>query len=444
MAIHGSQLPSAQAAGRSAVDAQPAGAQSAAYLPLYLVAAYFGQGVAQHFCLIAQPLEYFLLKNEEYNAAQVAWFLSILMIPWIVKPVFGIVSDFLPLWGTRRRSYLLLAAVTASLGFLAMASLLTQDHHHMIVTLISLTITSTAMALSTVVLCALVAAESHRQPARGRKLFALQAGAYYAASIGSGLLGGYLCQKFHPVDALRGAAFLCSVITAAVFLFSLRLEETTVASRQSLRNYARMIFATVRSRKFQGVAAFTFLWNLSPSFGTPLYFYFTQHLKFDQGFIGQLAAINSFGMLCGAGVFRLLALVQPDHRRQAVIAVLAGVASNLGYLLCNDGLSASVLEFARGLTNMVAILTIYGYAADVCPKRATATTIGLVIAVYNIGSQLGAIIGANVFTSLAHGMIQPLAVLSAVFTAACLLAVPFLPKQREGLTLTAKYPRLDA
>lgn len=423
MAISGSELDRGQAVEPAASDSR-----CGAFLPLYLVAAYLTQGVAQHFCLIAQPLEFYLLKNQHYSAAQVTWFLSVLMIPWIVKPVFGVLSDFYPLAKTRRKSYLLIAAAVATAGFAGLAVLTTQPVLLLNSMLATLVATSAAMALSTVVLCALVAAESHKQPALSRVLFSLQAGAYYAASIGCGLLGGYLCQKLQPADALRFAALCCAAATAIVFFFSLKLEETAVGARQSLRSYRRLVWATVRSRKFIAVAAFTFLWNLSPSFGTPLYFYFTQHLKFDQAFIGQLAAVNSFGMLCGAGLFRLLTIWLPCPRKQAVTAVVAGVLSNLGYLLCTDAQSAVVLEFARGLTAMVAILTIYGYAADVCPKRITATTVGLVIAVYNLGSQLGAIVGANAFTYWAHGMIQPLAVLSAAFTAACLIAAKYLPE----------------
>lgn len=51
---------------------------------------------------------------------QLAIYLSICNLPWIFKPVIGFVSDTVPLWGYRRRSYLLLAGVTASLAWLTL------------------------------------------------------------------------------------------------------------------------------------------------------------------------------------------------------------------------------------------------------------------------------------------------------------------------------------
>src|SRR5258705_2138824 len=60
------------------------------------------------------PLQ-FLLKNELHFSAQtLATFLLIVSFPWNVKPIAGILSDTFPLFGTRRRHYMLLAAGLAA------------------------------------------------------------------------------------------------------------------------------------------------------------------------------------------------------------------------------------------------------------------------------------------------------------------------------------------
>lgn len=51
---------------------------------------------------------------------QVAVFLSICNLPWIMKPLIGFVSDTMPLWGYRRRSYLLVSGIAASVGWLTL------------------------------------------------------------------------------------------------------------------------------------------------------------------------------------------------------------------------------------------------------------------------------------------------------------------------------------
>jgi len=37
-------------------------------------------------------------------------------IPWYVKPVYGLISDFVPLFGRRRKSYLVLTSGLAALS----------------------------------------------------------------------------------------------------------------------------------------------------------------------------------------------------------------------------------------------------------------------------------------------------------------------------------------
>ena len=46
------------------------------------------------------------LKDRGLSAGQVADFFAITLIPWLIKPVYGLVSDFVPLFGYRRKSYI--------------------------------------------------------------------------------------------------------------------------------------------------------------------------------------------------------------------------------------------------------------------------------------------------------------------------------------------------
>jgi hypothetical protein len=58
--------------------------------------------------LIAQTVRS-LLRSWGESPASLAALMALLAIPWSVKPVFGLLSDFVPLLGSRRRNYLLLA-----------------------------------------------------------------------------------------------------------------------------------------------------------------------------------------------------------------------------------------------------------------------------------------------------------------------------------------------
>jgi len=81
---------------------------------LFFALVYIVEGIGQTGGLIAQPLNYFLKQAYGWTPLQVTAYLTVLNLPWIIKPVYGIVSDFLPILGYRRKSYLVLANLMAA------------------------------------------------------------------------------------------------------------------------------------------------------------------------------------------------------------------------------------------------------------------------------------------------------------------------------------------
>ena len=77
---------------------------------------YFAQGIGQHSGLVAQPLNHYFKAALGLDPAQTTEYLAILTIPWTLKPLYGLLSDFVPLAGYRRKSWLLLANLLAALG----------------------------------------------------------------------------------------------------------------------------------------------------------------------------------------------------------------------------------------------------------------------------------------------------------------------------------------
>src|SRR5207245_922949 len=63
-----------------------------------------------------------VLKERGLSAGQVADFFLISTVPWLVKPLYGLISDFVPLFGRRRKSYFLVTSGLAALAGLLLAS----------------------------------------------------------------------------------------------------------------------------------------------------------------------------------------------------------------------------------------------------------------------------------------------------------------------------------
>src|SRR2546428_10947106 len=62
-----------------------------------------------------------VLKDRGLSASQVADLTLITIVPWFIKPLYGLLSDFVPLFGRRRQSYFLLACSLAATTGLVLA-----------------------------------------------------------------------------------------------------------------------------------------------------------------------------------------------------------------------------------------------------------------------------------------------------------------------------------
>src|ERR1700749_2340131 len=112
-------------------------------LLLFFALVYLVEGLGQVGGLIAQPLNYYLKTAQGWTPFQITAFISLFNLPWIIKPLYGLISDFVPLFGYRRKSYLILVNTAAIAGFTVVTQLAAPSD-----LFIALTVTAYAMAIS--------------------------------------------------------------------------------------------------------------------------------------------------------------------------------------------------------------------------------------------------------------------------------------------------------
>ena len=81
-------------------------------LALLFAIVYFAQGMIY----LPEQVVSIVFKERGLTAGQLAAFNWITTIPWFIKPAYGLLSDFVPLFGTRRRSYFLIMSGVAALA----------------------------------------------------------------------------------------------------------------------------------------------------------------------------------------------------------------------------------------------------------------------------------------------------------------------------------------
>jgi predicted MFS family arabinose efflux permease len=415
----------------SDTDAEPVSSESRSArgtvgLVLLFSTMYFVQGIAEPTeGLISQPVRS-LLKSWGRSAAEIAAFGAILSLPWSFKPLYGLLSDFVPLAGTRRRSYLLLTtAITfLGLGYLYFAE---PPRGNTGVLLTLLLLPTLGVAFSDVVIDALMVEKGQPLGLTGL-LQSAQWTAMYAGTIVAGLLGGYLSQHNR-----QEAAFL---ICAATTFVTLILTWFCVPERPRPRPQSGLdeamagLRAAIKSPAVLAAALFVSLWSFNPFNTSVLYVYATEELGLSEQFYGTTVSLLAVGAIIASLAYgtycRRLSFTTLIH-----LSIVSGILSTLAYWGMYDRMSAAVVNVVVGFTYMTGNLVQFDMVARVCPLNAAGTTFALLMGLTNLSMSLSAALGGWFYDNWSSHWgpttaFNLLVLVGALTNAACWLVIPLL------------------
>ena len=391
---------------------------------LFFGLVYVVEGIGQTGGLIAQPLNYYLKETFGWTPVQVTAYLTILNLPWIIKPVYGIVSDFLPLFGYRRKAYLVIANA-AGAGAYCWVTQITAPGQ----LVFALLLTAYAMAISST-LCGAILVENGQRLGASDAFVNQQWLWFNIAALASGFVGGQLVERLSPAAALHAAATIIAVAPLAVVFttwFLISEPKSRIDLTEMKKTFVSFL-AAFSLRELWFVGAFLFLYYLSPGLGTPLYYHMTDDLKFSQEYIGILGSISSGGWIIGALLYRRF-LKGITARTLLNLSILLGTLTTSAFLLLWNEATAALINFFSGFAGMVAFLATLTLAADYCPQRAEGFAFAALMSITNLSAALSDNIGSFLYEHLFDRHLDPLILVSAAFTALAFAFVPMLRLQ---------------
>ena len=390
-------------------------------LMTFFALVYLVEGIGQISGLISQPLTYYLKEVHGWSASDVTPFLAVFNFPWIIKPIYGVFSDLVPLFGYRRKSYLIAANIVAAAAYLWSTQLTAPSQ-----LVWALQLTAYAMAISSTVCGAVLVENGQRLHESGR--FVNQQWLWFnAAAMASAILGGQLVQRLPPTSALHTAAAIVAAAPIAVLLGTLFLisEEKKHIDAPALRETFGGLLAALKKRQLWIVGVFLFLYYFSPGLATPLYYTMSDSLKFPQGYIGILGSITSAGWIVGALLYHRV-FDGLTSKSVLNLSIAFGTITTVAYLLLFNEASAAILSFCSGFAAMLATVATVTLAADYCPPRCEGFSFAVMMSLINLATASGDIVGSYLFDHLFHHNLAPLILVSAAFTAFAFVLVPLL------------------
>jgi predicted MFS family arabinose efflux permease len=189
--------------------------------------------------------------------------------------------------------------------------------------------------------------------------------------------------------------------------------------------------AALTSKRLYVVAAFLFLYSFAPGFGTPLYYYMTDELKFSQSYIGILGSIASAGWIVGALLHRWL-LATMSTKNQLYLSIVLGTLSAASFLSLSNEITAAIVNFANGVALMIGTISTLALAAEYCPSRAEGFAFAGLMSIMNLADVFSSNVGAFLYDRVFHSQLAPLIIVSAASTAVAFFLVPLLRLKRQA------------
>jgi len=376
----------------------------------------------------------FLLKNQMgMDPAQMAYFQAVTLLAWVIKPLWGLISDCLPISGSRRKSYLILTSVVALVAWLALAG---SRNYTAGILLAMISVAYMAYAFQDVVTDGWMIEIGKPQNWTGQ-FQSIQWSAVFVGMILTAFLGGHLAdlaqQKVLSYQAIFAVTALFPLLTLLLVLFLVKEPRRPHPEKEAGADLKK-IFG---SRDIWILSSFLFLWNFSPSFGAPFFYYCVDVLKFSGTFLGYLQAATSFGALAGSALYGFY-IVKIPVRRFLIFAVFAGVCAILFHgVFFLPGLIARGLllkavallsQFLFGLLSSFIFLSLLNLAAKTSPQYAGGTVFALLMSFYNLGLMGSSALGGLLYPVLG---LKLLLAASAFFSLLVLFLMPFLPLDEE-------------
>ncbi|DAZ96237.1 TPA: hypothetical protein N0F65_012599 [Lagenidium giganteum] len=349
-------------------------------------------------------INYFFKDELGLQPAESQTLTTLMMFPWGIKPVFGIISDSLPLLGYHRKSYMVLFSVVGCLAFLTLSIPKFISTPFWATTVLLMNNLSTAVI--DVVIDARVVEMSRLDPRNGAN--DLQSVSWTMMSIG-GVLGAFLSGPATEALGVRGVFFFAATGPFIILCFSLAMHENRsgMSSRMFVSSAKRQL------RQLKGAITTPVIWKCalwvfvsgasSPGYSQVTFYYTTDVLKFTPEFLGLVGAFGYIFLLVGTLIYNTF-FKDISFRRIFFIAQVAlAVVSMLDVVLVTRFnlqmgipdkafvLGDAVIADVIGRLKTMPVLVL---CAKLCPKGVEGTLFALLMSISNFSYSVSEFWGA--------------------------------------------------
>ncbi|PYR38571.1 MAG: hypothetical protein DMF90_02835 [Acidobacteria bacterium] len=318
-----------------------------------------------------------LLKNElnvdrTANAAFFFW----IGLAWYFKPLAGIVTDAFPLFGSRRRSYILVSTILAAACWIGLAF---TPHEYRALLGVSIALNTFMVVVSTVVGGYMV--ETAQATSGSGRLTAIRQTVQQACLLISGPGGGVLAAIAFGWTAVACGGVMFLLVPATVWF--LHEQRKRVEASELLRGARQQLVRIGTARTMWAAAGLMALFYAAPGFTTAIFYKQQNDLHLSTEMQGYLQFLNgATGILAAVGYAWLCRRV--NLRTLLAWCLLVATLSNIVFLWYSSLLHAQLIEAFWGFGYSLAELVLMDLAVRATPAGSEGLGFSLMMSVRNL------------------------------------------------------------
>jgi len=360
---------------------------------LAIVSVYVVRGILN---LARLAISFFLKDELGLTPAEVSALTGLAVLPWVIKPLFGFLSDGFPILGYRRRPYLVLSGVLGMAAWLALATFV----NHAWTAAIAIVMSSASIAISDVIVDSQVVERAREESlANAGSLQSLSWGASAFGGLITAYLSGWLLEIFAPKTVFAITSVFPLVFSAVAWWIG----EKPVEKRDrgelitNVKGQMQQLWQAITQKQILLPTVFILIWQATPSSDSALFFFMTNELGFEPEFLGSVRLVSSFASLAGVWIFQRFLKTIPFRQVlgwSTVISAVLGMSVLLLVTHANRALGINDYWFSLGdnlilnVIGEIAFMPVLVLSARLCPPGIEATLFALLMSIFNLGGFL--------------------------------------------------------
>ncbi|MBE9216827.1 folate/biopterin family MFS transporter [Plectonema cf. radiosum LEGE 06105] len=401
-----------------------------------ILTVYFVQGILG---LSRLAVSFFLKDELGLSPAEVSALFGIIVLPWIIKPLFGFFSDGFPIFGYRRRPYLILSGILGAIAWVSMATIV----HSSWAATTAIALSSLSVAVSDVIVDSLVVERARvESQAEAGSLQSICWGASAFGGLITAYFSGFLLEHFTTRTVFLITATFPLIVSAVAWLIAESPVENNRkddknSNFEDVKNQVKLLRKAITQKVIWLPTAFLFIWQATPSSESAFFFFTTNELHFQPEFLGRVRLVTSVAALVGIWIFQRFLKSVPFRvifAWSTVLSAILGLTTLLLVTHANRALGIDDHWFSLGdsliLTVMgqIAYMPVLVLAARICPPGVEATLFALLMSVTNLAGLVSHEAGAVLmhYLGVTENNFNNLWLLVTITNLSTLLPLPFI------------------